>query len=153
MNTITIPKKITKGEELLIIPRKEYEALLMCPKIKKLDQGLEKALRDVRMGRVFGPFKTVSEFKKAIKRWWLLVMKIYPTERFIERYKKLSPLLKKKTDKALNFLLKNLIYPSLKAKKYDETRGIWQARIDQKYRFYFLIEKDNYILLDIKRHK
>jgi len=68
MNTITIPKKITKGEELLIIPRREYEALLTCPKIKKLDRGLEKALKDVRMARVFGPFKTVSEFKKAIKR-------------------------------------------------------------------------------------
>lgn len=28
MTTITIPKKITKGEELIIIPRKEYEKYL-----------------------------------------------------------------------------------------------------------------------------
>lgn len=28
MTTISIPKKITKGEELVIIPRKEYEKYL-----------------------------------------------------------------------------------------------------------------------------
>ncbi len=80
-------------------------------------------------------------------------MKIYSTECFVKKYKNLPQHLQKRTDKSLNFLLKNLLHPSLRAKKYDETRGIWQARIDQKYRFYFLIEKDNYILLDIKRHK
>lgn len=68
MSTITIPKKITKGEELVVIPRKDYERLLKYPKIKKLDQDLEKALEDVRAGRLFGPFKTVEEFKKSISR-------------------------------------------------------------------------------------
>ena len=33
MTTITIPKKITKGEELIIIPRKEYEEYLELRKV------------------------------------------------------------------------------------------------------------------------
>jgi mRNA-degrading endonuclease RelE of RelBE toxin-antitoxin system len=54
--------------------------------------------------------------------------------------------------KQLRFLLENLHYPSLRAKKYGEARGTWQVRVDQNFRFYFFIKKDTYILLDIKRH-
>lgn len=32
MDTIIIPKKITKGEELMVIPRKRYEELLQRSK-------------------------------------------------------------------------------------------------------------------------
>jgi len=72
MITITIPKKITKGEELVVIPRKEYERVLRIFKKEKktrtqLDRDLEKALEDVKAGRLFGPFKNVKEFKNAIK--------------------------------------------------------------------------------------
>jgi len=57
MSTITIPKKITKGEELIILPRKEYEELLKFPSEKKeVDRELNKALEDVKQGRVVGPF-------------------------------------------------------------------------------------------------
>ncbi|MBU2545238.1 hypothetical protein KKC65_02190 [Patescibacteria group bacterium] len=56
MSTVTIPKKITKGEELIILPRREYEKLLKFPEEKKVDPELEKALEDVRQGRVIGPF-------------------------------------------------------------------------------------------------
>lgn len=41
MATITIPRKITKGEELIIIPRKEYEEYLEL-KEKKGEQITEK---------------------------------------------------------------------------------------------------------------
>lgn len=72
MITITIPKKITKGEELVVIPRKEYERVLRIFKKEKktrtqLDRDLEKALEDVKAGRLLGPFKNVKEFKNAIK--------------------------------------------------------------------------------------
>ena len=33
MTTITIPKKLTKGEELVVIPRKEYEEYLHLRKV------------------------------------------------------------------------------------------------------------------------
>ncbi len=64
MVTITIPKKITKGEELVVIPRKVYEKLLF--KIE-LDRDLEKALEDVRKGRIIGPFSTAKESLSALK--------------------------------------------------------------------------------------
>jgi plasmid maintenance system killer protein len=40
----------------------------------------------------------------------------------------------------------------LRAKKYDETNAIWQARINRDWRFYFKIEKDRYYLLDMIPH-
>lgn len=65
MATIIIPKKITKGEELVVIPRKIYEKLLF--KIE-LDRDLKKALEDVKKGRVIGPFATAKEAINALKR-------------------------------------------------------------------------------------
>ena len=65
MATVTIPKKITKGEELVVIPRKVYEKLLF--KIE-LDRDLEKALEDVKRGRLIGPFSTAKEAIDALKR-------------------------------------------------------------------------------------
>jgi len=45
-----------------------------------------------------------------------------------------------------------LRHPSLRAKKYDEARDIWQARINSGWRFYFKIEEDVYYLLDVIPH-
>lgn len=46
----------------------------------------------------------------------------------------------------------NLMHPSLHAKKYDEARNIWQARVNRTWRFYFIIEGDTYVILDIIPH-
>lgn len=67
MGAITIPKKITKGEELVVIPRKEYERILRFPKRKKLDRGLEKALEDVRTGRISKPFNNIKKLIKSLE--------------------------------------------------------------------------------------
>lgn len=58
----------------------------------------------------------------------------------------------KKFRKQLKFLITDIRHPSLHAKKYDEPTGTWQARVDKNVRFYFLIEEDTYILLDIRYH-
>jgi mRNA-degrading endonuclease RelE of RelBE toxin-antitoxin system len=79
-------------------------------------------------------------------------VKVAFTERFQKQYQRLSDSRKAKFDKQLSFLLSNLRHPSLRAKKYDETRRIWQARVDDAYRFYFLIEEDTYVLLSIIPH-
>ncbi len=60
--------------------------------------------------------------------------------------------IQKKFSKQLNHLLKDIRHPSLRAKKYDETKDIWQARVDQRWRFYFRIDGDIYQLVDIMRH-
>ena len=40
----------------------------------------------------------------------------------------------------------------LRAKKYDEARNLWQARVDQDWRFYFSVAADTYYLHEIKPH-
>jgi mRNA-degrading endonuclease RelE of RelBE toxin-antitoxin system len=74
------------------------------------------------------------------------------TLRFQNQYQKLSQEHKAKFDKQLTFLLSNLRHPSLRAKKYDEANDIWQARVDDHYRFYFRIEGNTYLLLSIIPH-
>jgi mRNA-degrading endonuclease RelE of RelBE toxin-antitoxin system len=54
--------------------------------------------------------------------------------------------------KQVRFLADNLQHPSLHAKKYDESQGVWQARINKAWRFYFLIENDTYIIVRIIPH-
>jgi hypothetical protein len=46
----------------------------------------------------------------------------------------------------------SLRHPSLRAKKYDENQGIWQARVSRDWRFYFTIEKGAYNLHEIRAH-
>ena len=60
--------------------------------------------------------------------------------------------IQEKFKKQLRLLLRDLRHPSLRAKKYSESDGVWQARIDDSWRFYFLIEGDTYYLLDIIFH-
>ncbi len=79
-------------------------------------------------------------------------MKAAFSERFIRKYSGLSAERKAKFDKQLGFLLTNLRHPSLRAKKYDEVRDIWQARVDDNYRFYFQIVGDTYRILFIRPH-
>lgn len=69
-------------------------------------------------------------------------MNLRHTDRFERQYRALPESWKAKVDKQLEFLVENLKHPSLRAKKYDESRGIWQARVDRHYRFYFQIEGD-----------
>ncbi|MBI4087643.1 MAG: hypothetical protein HY434_02325 [Candidatus Liptonbacteria bacterium] len=54
--------------------------------------------------------------------------------------------------KQVEYLSRSIRHPSLRAKKYDESRGIWQARVDREIRFYFLIEGNTYVLLSIRKH-
>ncbi|HXP83146.1 MAG TPA: hypothetical protein VN841_00410 [Bryobacteraceae bacterium] len=41
--------------------------------------------------------------------------------------------------KQVRLLEQNLHHPSLRAKKYDESQDLWQARVNKDWRFYFLI--------------
>ncbi len=79
-------------------------------------------------------------------------MKAAFSNRFTRQYSALSPERKAKFDKQLGFLLSNLRHPSLRAKKYDEAQDVWQARVDDDYRFYFRIEGDTYRILCVIPH-
>lgn len=79
-------------------------------------------------------------------------MKLDNTPKFNKNFKEFPKLIREKFYKQASFLLRDIRHPSLHAKKFDESTGTWQARVDKGVRFYFLIEKDAYILLDIRYH-
>lgn len=77
-------------------------------------------------------------------------MQIRTTSHFDRSYAKAPPAMKRAFLKQVAFLLDDIRHPSLRAKKYDAER--WQARVTRDWRFYFRIEGDAYMLLDIMRH-
>ncbi len=79
-------------------------------------------------------------------------MKFQWTSHFARAYGKAPKQIQAAFDKQSLLLLLDLRHPSLHAKKYDEGRGRWQARVTRDWRFYFRIEDDIYILLDIIPH-
>jgi len=72
MVTITIPKKITKGKELIIVPKKDWERLWKIAKMKiykaELEKGLKKALEEIKEGKVIGPFSKAEDLIKALEK-------------------------------------------------------------------------------------
>ncbi|MBI3896505.1 MAG: hypothetical protein HY313_11305 [Acidobacteria bacterium] len=79
-------------------------------------------------------------------------MRVAFSQRSVSQYAALSAERKVKFDKQVGFLLTNLRHPSLRAKKYDKAKDVWQARLDADYRFYFRIEGDAYHILSIIPH-
>ena len=79
-------------------------------------------------------------------------MKLFYTERFRRSYADAPPQVQRRCDKQLALLAQDLRHPSLRAKKYDESRHIWQGRVSRGWRFYFTIRGDTYFLLDIIPH-
>ena len=79
-------------------------------------------------------------------------MKWQHSDRSKEDYDGLQPNIRKAFDKQVALLAGNLQHPSLYAKKYDESQDLRQARINQAWRFYFLIEDDTYIIVRIIPH-
>ena len=55
-------------------------------------------------------------------------------------------------EKQVGLLAKNLNHPSLHAKKYDGASGLWQARVNRDWRFYFLIQDETYLIVTIVPH-
>ena len=79
-------------------------------------------------------------------------MKIFYPPRFKARLANCPNVVQRKFYKQAGYLLQSIRHPSLNAKKYDESTGVWQARVDRNFRFYFLIAGDTYILLSIGPH-
>lgn len=79
-------------------------------------------------------------------------MNIRRTTHFDRTYSKAPKDIQAAFNKQVVLLLQNLRHPSLHAKKYDEGQDRWQARVTRDWRFYFRVEDDTYILLDIIPH-
>ena len=79
-------------------------------------------------------------------------MRLHYTERFRKSYQDAPPNIQRAFDRRVKLLIANLRHPSLRAKKYDEARDIWQARVNGGWRFCFKIDGDVYYLVDIMPH-
>ncbi len=72
MEIITIPRKLSRKGNLVVIPQKEYEELLKAKKIKEfyaeLDRDLDKAIDSYKKGKAIGPFSSIAELKKSLEK-------------------------------------------------------------------------------------
>lgn len=79
-------------------------------------------------------------------------MKVLFSARFVRSFQDAPEKVRRDFGKQLGLLLKDFRHPSLRTKKYDEPKGIWQARVDGGWRFYFLLSGDTYHFIDIVSH-
>jgi mRNA-degrading endonuclease RelE of RelBE toxin-antitoxin system len=63
------------------------------------------------------------------------------TQRFKRAFQSLPKEVQKKTMRALRLMAGDLFYPSLVVKKIQGYPGVWEARVDLKYRLTFQIEQ------------
>jgi len=79
-------------------------------------------------------------------------VKLIWTNRFTRDYKALTPNLQKQTDKQLRHLSRDISYPSLRVKRVQKRKGVFEGSITKQYRFLFQITTDAYILLRVGKH-
>jgi mRNA-degrading endonuclease RelE of RelBE toxin-antitoxin system len=79
-------------------------------------------------------------------------MRIRMSDRAVRQYRALPLAVRAKADKQFGHLLKDVRHPSLHAKKYKGYEDVWQARIDQDWRFYFHIVEPHYVIVSIISH-
>ena len=68
MNAITIPKKLASGGDLVVVPRREYEALLARPDVTEEfpTKANLRALARMRKNRALGKLLTIDELKRKL---------------------------------------------------------------------------------------
>ena len=74
------------------------------------------------------------------------------SKHFARNYSKAPKAVREAFDKQSRLLVQDLHHPSLHAKKYDEARDLWQARVNYAWRFYFKIVGDVYFMEEVKHH-
>ena len=80
-------------------------------------------------------------------------MKLVRTNHFKRDYKKLPPAVQELTDKKLRLLAQEVSHPSLRVKKVQGLRNVFEGSITMDYRFLFQITSEGYILLRIGKHE
>jgi mRNA interferase RelE/StbE len=79
-------------------------------------------------------------------------MKIIRTDRFKNAWSQLDEKGKKSARKAIENLITNIKYPSLRVKKIKGTGKIWEARVGRSLRMTFEIRADIVTLRNIGHH-
>jgi len=79
-------------------------------------------------------------------------MRLDRTRHFLRAYNRAPLEIQRTFDKQARLLDQDIHHSSLRAKKYEESRGLWQARVNDDWRFYFTIESGVYVLHEMVRH-
>lgn len=79
-------------------------------------------------------------------------MRLAYTKKFNKQYDEAIGQIKDAFKKQASLLLQNSQHPSLDFKLYNKSEGVWQARVNSKWRFYVTIDGDIYTLLAITKH-
>jgi mRNA-degrading endonuclease RelE of RelBE toxin-antitoxin system len=79
-------------------------------------------------------------------------MKLSFTHSFIRDYQALPKHLQKMVDDKLALLISNPRHPSLRLKKMQDPRNIWEGRITKGYRITFHWQEDLFILRRLGSH-
>jgi len=74
------------------------------------------------------------------------------TRRSERDYRAAPPAIQAAFEKQVRLLAKDRSHPSLRAKKYDEATGLWQARVNRDWRFWFLVQGGTYLIVAIAPH-
>jgi len=75
-------------------------------------------------------------------------MKVEFSPHFLRSYRKAPALVQRAFDKQSVLLLEDPRHPSLRLK----SGNVWQARVNDSWRFYFTIAGDTYLLHEIQAH-
>jgi len=79
-------------------------------------------------------------------------MQLIQTTYFERDYKRLPPTIQKRTDEKLKLLLQNLSHPSLRVRRVQKYKGVFEGSVTKNYRFFFQITTEGYILLRVDKH-
>ena len=80
-------------------------------------------------------------------------MKLIRTESFKRDWKKLPQDIRPRAIKALRLLVTDVKHPSLRVKKVQGTKTIWEASVTLRYRLTFEIREGAFVLRRIGSHK
>ncbi|MFH1192495.1 MAG: hypothetical protein V1655_03395 [bacterium] len=80
------------------------------------------------------------------------MIKLQWTKSFKKNYQVLPEDIKERTKKQLRVFIENPRHPSLRVKKMQDPRNIYEGRITYSYRFTFQAEGEIYILRKIGSH-
>jgi hypothetical protein len=94
---------------------------------RMIDARLTKALEEVDTGRTYGPFESHEAMMAFLNR------RLTPAAD--DSYAAAPDRIKNAFDKQARLLVDKPRHPSLRTKKFDEARDIWQARVTKDWRF------------------
>jgi len=142
---LNVRKKIGVKVGDLLEASVERGRITFTPK-SVVDRELIESLMDFKEGRAYGPFpvapnwssRYIKKRRNCIRRGLAARPRVHDarySQKFLRQYASAPTEVQKAFDKQIGFLLENLSHPSLRAKKYDEALGLWQARVNRNWRF------------------